>query len=158
MSTQQEPDDIKVNSKAIQADLNLFENNLKELRIIYEQYFSALIPLPPTKDHEEIRRMVRSLLRTPFKNSQANFRMKNLILRYHTLNTHWERVLREKEDGTYCRDKFRARMRSDEQKSVTRKYSEQGKIDCKYKQLFDSLPEIERVLEKYATEENLVTV
>lgn len=138
MRTQNEPDDVKVNSRAIQGDLDFFENSLKELKISYEQYFSALLPLPPTKDHDDIRRMIRTLLRTPFKNSQANFRMKNLILRYHTLNTHWERVLREKEEGTYSRDRFRAKMRSDEQNSARRKASKEGQIDSKYKELFDS--------------------
>lgn len=138
MRLQSEPDDIKVNSKSIQSDLDLFEANLKELKIFYEQYFSALLPLPPSKEHDEIRRMVRSLLRMPFKNSQANFRMKNLILRYHTLNTHWERVLREKESGTYCRDKFRAKMRSDEQKSISHRISDEGRRDSRYRELFDS--------------------
>jgi len=138
MRLQNEPDDIVVNSSAIQGELDLFEQKIGELKVLYEQYFSAFIPMQPTKEHAEVRRMVRLLLRTPFKNSQANFRMKNLILRFQTLNTHWERVLREKEDGTYKRDRFRASIRSDEQKRVKREKSDEGQKDSRYKELFDS--------------------
>ncbi len=138
MRTNDEPDNIKVNSQAFQTQLDFFEIELQDLKISYEQYFSVLLPLPPTKEHDEIKRSVRRLLRTPFKNSQANFRMKNLILRYQTLNTHWERILREKENGAYSRDRFRAKIRSEAQFSLKRKDSTEGKIDTRYKELFDS--------------------
>lgn len=100
------------NSKAVQSKLDYFENRLQELKILYEQYFCALRPLPPEIEHQEVKVLVRTLLKTPFKNSQANFRLKNLVLRFQTLQTYWERVLKQKEDGSYNGDKFRAELRS----------------------------------------------
>lgn len=138
MRSQNEVDEIKVNSRSIQMDLDIFEARLSELRISYEQYFSALIPFQPTKEHDGVKKMVRDLLRTPFKNSQTNFRMKNLILRYQTLNTHWERILKERENGTYKRDKFRASIRSEAQKNVQRNQSDEGQREGRFKALYDS--------------------
>lgn len=138
MRQQNELNDVKVNSQSIQGELDLFEVKLGELKILYEQYFSGFNPMQPTKEHQEIKFKVRALHKTPFKNSQANFRMKNLILRYQTLNTHWERVLRAKEDGTYVRDRFKAKIRSEEQHHIRHKKTDEGQRDSRFKELFNS--------------------
>lgn len=138
MSLLEEQNAPKTNSKAIQAELDIFEEKLKQLKIYYEQYFCNLIPLPPDKEHKELDLLSKKLLRLPFRNAQSNFRLKNLVLRFQTLNTHWERVSKQKEDGTYIGDKFKAQARAEVLKREQHKESIKGTAEGSIKALFDS--------------------
>ncbi len=135
LSSKNEP---KVNSLALKSELDNFEAQIFELKILYEQYFSGLLPLPPTKEHDEVKRNSRSLLRMPFKNLQINFRLKNLVLRYQTLNTHWEKVLLDRENGTYSKDKFKAELRHRHIKSLKKVSTDESKKEKAIKELFTS--------------------
>ena len=112
MSVLEQQNIPKTNTLAIQAELDLFEDKLKKLKISYEQYFCNLLPLPPDKEYKELELLSKKLLRLPFRNAQTNFRLKNLVLRFQTLSTHWERVMQQKLDGTYIGDQFRAKARA----------------------------------------------
>jgi hypothetical protein len=138
MSFIEEQNQPKVNSKSIQAELDLFEDKLKQLKIYYEQYFCNLIPLPPEKEHRELDFMSKRLLKLPFRNAQSNFRLKNLVLRFQTLNTHWERVQKQKEDGTYIGDKFKAKARFEQMERERKRSEIKGTKEEPIKQLFDS--------------------
>lgn len=112
MSVLEQQNIPKTNTLAIQAELDLFEDKLKKLKISYEQYFCHLLPLPPDKEYKKLELLSKKLLRLPFRNAQTNFRLKNLVLRFQTLSTHWERVMQQKLDGTYIGDQFRAKARA----------------------------------------------
>jgi hypothetical protein len=130
--------EVSTNSKAIQNLLNEFESKLAELKILYEQHLCNLLPLAPEQEHKEVKKMVRNLLRTPFKNSQTNFRLKNLVLRFQTLSTHWERLLKQKEEGTYSGDIFRANIRNKYTREERKKLLPETKEDKVYEELFNS--------------------
>lgn len=138
MSLLEEQNQPKVNSKAIQGELDLFEDKLKQLKIYYEQYFCNLIPLPPDKEHKELDFMSKRLLKLPFRNAQSNFRLKNLVLRFQTLNTHWERVQKQKEEGTYIGDKFKAQARLEHIEREKKRSAIKGTQEESIKQLYDS--------------------
>lgn len=128
---------IEKNSKNINSQLDFFEKKLLELKILYEQYFCDLLPLQPEIEHQEMKNLVRALLRTPFKNSQANFRLKNLILRFQTLQTYWERVLKQREDGSYKGDKFRANLRIKIKEELAHKKKDSlNKEECMMQDLY----------------------
>jgi Arc/MetJ family transcription regulator len=95
----------------LRAELDALERRLFELKIQYEQYFSGILPLAPDQIHQEVKRMMRKLLKAPFKNSAMNYRLRSLEGRYHTFNTYWQRVLKQREEGTYVRDVFKANLR-----------------------------------------------
>ena len=97
--------------RALDEELDRLEGKIAELRVLYEQYFVDVMPQPPTKLQEETVRLMRSLLRAPFKNSANRFRLRVLISRYQTYATYCERVNKQKEEGTYSRDLFKAEMR-----------------------------------------------
>jgi hypothetical protein len=139
MSLLETENSVVTNNKTIQSKLDHFENKLQELKILYEQYFCALRPLVPEAEHQEVKILVRTLLKTPFKNSQANFRLKNLVLRFQTLQTYWERILKQREEGRYAGDKFRATIRKEIKDDVTNKRNAQSnKEECLYQELFNS--------------------
>ena len=128
----------RLTQRRFQAELDSFEEKLKLLKIAYEQYFCNLIPLPPDKEYKELKMLSKTLLRLPFRNAQSNFRLKNLVLRFQTLNTHWERVLKQKEEGTYIGDQFKAKARADIIEREKHKSSIKGTHEDSIKQLFDS--------------------
>ena len=82
--------------------------------------------------------MIRDLLHAPFKNSQSRFRMRTLIQRYQTYATYWERVNKQREEGTYVKDKFKADMREKLSEDARREASAAGKADKGLRQLFSS--------------------
>lgn len=130
---------IEKNSKNINFQLDYFEKKLLELKILYEQYFCELLPLQPEIEHQEMKNLVRVLLRTPFKNSQANFRLKNLILRFQTLQTYWERVLKQREEGTYKGDKFRTNLRKQiKEENLLKKKTQSDNEERMLKELYNS--------------------
>lgn len=112
------------NKLDLRAELDRFAEAIQELKVNYEQYFSGIHPLAPDKLHQNIKRQIRALRKAPFKNSALSYKLRMLEQRYNTYNTYWQRVLREREDGTYFKDVFKANMReaaiAEEQRSGTR--------------------------------------
>lgn len=126
------------NRKEITLKLDLLERKIEELRILYEQHFIGVLPLAPEKQHKDVTRLIRTILRAPFKNSQTRFRMRNLVTRFQTYNTYWERINKAREDGTYSRDLFRAEMREKMLEEARREVTEAGQAEKGLKQLFST--------------------
>ena len=83
-------------------ELDILEAKIGELRIFYEQFFVDILPQPPEKQHAEVVRLIKRLLKAPFKNSASRFRLRSLINRFQTYATYWERV--NKKHGCIWRD------------------------------------------------------
>lgn len=120
----------------VRAELDRLEAQLAELKIQYEQYFTGILALPPDKLHNLVKRQMRELLRAPFKNSAMNYRLRTLEGRYHTFHTYWQRVLRQREEGNYSKDVFKASMREraalEEAKSETKVGAAERKMETLY--------------------------
>lgn len=95
----------------IRLELDQLDSCLSELKVRYEQYFVGTLPLPPDKQYAEVVTQIKRLRKAPFRNSEMKYRLKGLEHRFNTLNTYWKRVLREREEGTYSRDLFKAALR-----------------------------------------------
>jgi hypothetical protein len=96
----------------IRAELDRLDTQMNDLRVQYEQYFIGVAALAPDKPHAELKRLIRTLRKLPHKNSEMNYRLRSLESRYNTLNTYWQRVLREREEGRYSKDLFRADLKA----------------------------------------------
>lgn len=130
--------EVKKPQRDIDRQFDILEHRLAELRVLYEQYFIDVLPQPPLPQHKEVRHLIRELLKAPFKNSANRFRLRTLVHRYQTYNTYWERVLKQKEEGTYCKDVFRADMRDKLAEEIKREATSGGAAERGMKQLFDS--------------------
>ncbi|MDD2943234.1 MAG: hypothetical protein PHC51_09750 [bacterium] len=126
------------NKRSVDKELDIFERKLGELRVLYEQHFVDVLPFPPDEQHKEIKRMIRNLLHAPFKNSANKFRMRTLLSRYQTYSTYWERVNKQREEGTYVKDQFKAEMREKMADSARRDNSAAGRADKGFQQLFST--------------------
>lgn len=118
--------------------LDEVEQKIDELKIQYEQFFLGVSPLPPEKLHQLVKRDLRALHKLPLKNSALHFRMRTIWNRYQTHFTYWQRVLRERENGTYSRDVFKADLRERNTLEDKRAQTQAGAAEKGFKELFKS--------------------
>jgi hypothetical protein len=110
---------------AIAEDLVQIERKLEALKVEYEHYFSGRARTEPSELREEIDRLVQRWVGRPINNTMYKFRYRNLVGRYNSLCGYWNRCLREIEEGTFKRDRFRmdlhdrqARERAEQRKKL----------------------------------------
>lgn len=126
------------NRRKLDADIDLLEAKITELRVLYEQYFVDVLPQAPDKLRKEVLRSIRALLKAPFKNSAVRFRLRQVVTRFQTYSTYWERVLKQREEGTYNRDVFKAEMRERMAEEAKLAGSKKSAAERSLRQLFDS--------------------
>ncbi|HEU4384914.1 MAG TPA: MXAN_5187 C-terminal domain-containing protein [Anaeromyxobacteraceae bacterium] len=88
------------------------EESLEELRAKYEMYFLGVDRLEPARKRDELKRDIARLKSAFTRNTGLRFRIQSLHARYLSYERMWVRAAREREEGTYRRDLFKARLRS----------------------------------------------
>jgi hypothetical protein len=104
---------------AIPEDLALLEQQLGSLIIRYEQYFSGLEKREPLKLLEEVDRIVRRYATITINNTMYKHKYNMLTARFNTYREHWNRILRQIEEGKYSRDRFISELH--QRQKLTRK-------------------------------------
>jgi hypothetical protein len=94
-----------------EAKLAETETRLRRLRLLYDQWFHGLERAEPQTQRLEVDRLIAELRRQQIRNTALKFRLNQLVQRYLTYNTYWQRITRQIEEGTYKRDVMRARKR-----------------------------------------------
>ena len=89
------------------AEAAALATRLEELRKAYDRYFLGVDKLEPSGDRRRFQMELDSMLGSPCPNTQVRFHVSQVKGKYLTLQQYWNRVLREIEDGTYQRDRFR---------------------------------------------------
>ncbi|MBX3247393.1 MAG: hypothetical protein KF901_09435, partial [Myxococcales bacterium] len=92
--------------------LKELEVRLEHLKALYEQWFQGIERLPPVRRRESLERALKELRRDQPNNTAMRFRFQTVWQRWITMTTHWDRVTRQIEEGTYRRDVLRARRRN----------------------------------------------
>ena len=87
------------------------EIRLRRLRALYDQWFHGLERAEPQTQKNDIDRLLAELKREKPRNTALRFRLNQLVQRYTTYNTYWQRIARQILEGTYKRDVLRARRR-----------------------------------------------
>ena len=122
----------------VRGELAQLDSMISDLKVQFEQYFSGLAPFPPDKLQAQVKRTIRTLLSAPFKNSEMSFRLRTLENRYQTYNTYFERVLRQREEGSYKRDVFKADIRERHAMEDRHAQTAQGVAEKGLQSLFSS--------------------
>jgi hypothetical protein len=94
-----------------EAKLAETETRLRRLRLLYDQWFHGLERAEPQNQRLEVDRAIAELRREQIRNTALKFRLNQLVQRYMTYTTYWQRITRQIEEGTYKRDVLRARRR-----------------------------------------------
>jgi hypothetical protein len=81
------------------------------LRSLYDQYFVGLEKIEPAVPRKDVDRRVYALRKEQIRNTALRFRFQTVLQRYNTYQTHWQRICREIENGTYKRHLIRAQRR-----------------------------------------------
>lgn len=87
------------------------EEAVQKLNIAYERYFLGLERTPPSKDHDSLKRQMRRLLGETPGNTAVRFRQQQLRATFITYESHWLRISKQIEEGTYLRHRQRTAMR-----------------------------------------------
>lgn len=87
------------------------ELRLRRLRTLYDHWFHGIERTEPQQQRGEVDRIIQELRRQPQRNTALRFRFNQLVQRYTTFNTYWQRIARQIEEGTYKRDVLRAKRR-----------------------------------------------
>lgn len=119
-------------------ELKKLESMLEQLKVEYEQHFLGILQHPPTRLHNQVTRKIRDLRNAPFKNSQMKYTLRSLDRRYQTYNNYWTRVQRQREEGTYVRDVFKANLRERLAREEAEAQTTKGKAKNNVRTLFDA--------------------
>ncbi|HEY8087867.1 MAG TPA: hypothetical protein VIF09_08480, partial [Polyangiaceae bacterium] len=87
------------------------ELGVDRLRSLYEQYFMGIEKIEPMVPRKDVDRRIHVLRKEQIRNTALRFRFQMILQRYNTYQTHWQRVCREIENGTYRRHVVRAQQR-----------------------------------------------
>jgi hypothetical protein len=97
-----------------EADLQLLDVKLKQLRMEYEQYFLGARKREPQLLRGEVNKVVAHYANAPIRNTALRFLFNNLRARYFTHKRLWDETCRKIEDGTYQRHLFQAELHEKE--------------------------------------------
>jgi hypothetical protein len=97
-----------------QEEIQQLEARLNELRVAYEKYFAGVEKIEPARLRDEVQRMVRRAGTMYIGNTGLKFKRDTVIAQFNTLSQHWNRILKQIEDGTYQRDIFKMRLKDRE--------------------------------------------
>jgi hypothetical protein len=86
------------------------EAEVEELKVKYEMYFLGVELREPSRWREDVRKKVLRIKETFTRNTGLRFRLQSLHARFISYERLWLRSAREREEGTYRRDLFKARL------------------------------------------------
>jgi len=84
--------------------LSHLEEAIEKLKIRYEQYFIGLERFAPIKERKAVQRTIRALRGEVFGNTAQKFKLRMLVQRFTTYQSHWDRIQREIDEGRHRRD------------------------------------------------------
>ncbi|MDD2853636.1 MAG: hypothetical protein PHY09_17260 [Desulfuromonadaceae bacterium] len=91
---------------AIAEDIVLLDQKLNELIKKYELFFLGLEKREPLQLSGEVEKLVRRYVGIPINNTMQKHRFSTLVSRFNTYREHWNRTLKQMEEGRYSRDRF----------------------------------------------------
>jgi hypothetical protein len=85
------------------ATLDELEEAIELLKVAYERYFNGVDRVPPTREHDDVKRSVRVMMTQRIGTTALRFRMQGLKARLVTYEQYWTRILLQIEKGTFKR-------------------------------------------------------
>jgi len=89
-----------------QMDMRLLDlqNEMERVRGLYDQYFAGVLKQEPRKEHDGLIKIVKSIKPGDVKTTASRFKFQSLQQRYTSYSTHWQKILKQMEEGTFRRD------------------------------------------------------
>ncbi len=109
----------QIETGEIDEELDQLDQNLKRLRIEYDQYFHGGLKRPPTVLQGKVQKVVLRLASASLLNTRHRFRFNQLNSRFQIFRQQWGRTLREIEAGTYRGHVFKAKLHDADRESAS---------------------------------------
>ncbi len=93
---------------------------IDRLRSLYDQYFMGIEKIEPAVARKDVDRRIHALRKEQIRNTALRFRFQMTLQRYNTFQSHWQRICREIENGTYKRHVLRAEQRFGKDRQTNR--------------------------------------
>ena len=103
----------KLQKEQLADECAALEAEVEELKVKYEMYFLGVEKREPNKWREELKKKVLRVKEGFTRNAALRFRLQSLHARYLSYERTWLRSSREKEEGTYHRDVFKAKLHAE---------------------------------------------
>jgi hypothetical protein len=107
---EQAPDRGRHATDQLADDCAALETEVEELKVKYEMYFLGVERNEPNRVRDDLKKKVLRLKERFTRNAGIRFRVQSLHARFISYERLWMRSAREKEEGTYRRDLFKARL------------------------------------------------
>jgi len=91
-------------------ELRVLDHKLKQLKLDYDRYFLGTRPREPVVLRGEVDKLVAIYSNQPITNSGLRFRFSSICSRYQAHKRQWLEILRQIEQGTYARHRFKAAL------------------------------------------------
>jgi hypothetical protein len=101
----------KREKEELTGEVQHLEEEVEELKVKYEMYFLGNERREPVRWREDLKKKVLRVKGAFTRNTGLRFRIQSLHARFISYERLWMRSAREKEEGTYRRDLFKARLR-----------------------------------------------
>lgn len=92
---------------SVDEDLKVLEAKINQLKLDYERYFLGTRPREPAQLRAEVQKVVTFYSNTAIQNTRLRFRFSSLCSRFQAFKRRWDETLRQIEDGSYQRHRFR---------------------------------------------------
>lgn len=115
----------RIDYKDLQREIDGMEKEIAELRSAYELFFMGVEKVEPKIARDNIKSTLRRWKEMPIKNTAIKFQIQQLKARMVSFESYWQRIMRQREDGTYKRDADKAKRYLEEKaKEEAKKASE----------------------------------
>ena len=89
-------------------ELQDLDRKIKQLKLDYERYFLGTRPREPTQLRGEVEKRMILIAASPIQNTALRFKYGSICSRFQAFKRQWNETLRQMENGTYTRHRFKA--------------------------------------------------
>jgi hypothetical protein len=83
----------------VEADINLLESKLKQLKVQYDMFFAGSLSHEPIQLRSQVEKLIRHHTHTGMRNYAHRFHFNALVSRFNSLSELWAKTIRTMEEG-----------------------------------------------------------
>jgi hypothetical protein len=100
----------------LEEDFKVLETKLLQLKLDYDQYFLGSRPREPVMLRGEVQKLIAMYSNQAIQNTALRFKFGSICSRFQAFKRQWNEVLRQIEQGTYSRHRFKAELHERQRK------------------------------------------
>ncbi len=121
--------------QSIEIELGTIETALKELETRFEQYLAGVEKRAPILQRDRLAQRLRKFATRHITQTDLRFRFQNVATRFHTYMGHWDRIMRQVEEGRRVRPVATASPRQASPPPTRSRSSANDEVESIYRQL-----------------------